>query len=442
MSVKLTSEEIKLRGSLLAKNKDLLKLHKDLVFSNVLSEEEFWEDRRGLLKAQEMVLKQKKGVTSALVSDDLKPVTSSGSATTTTGSDVKYVLTPTIIQTIFQQHPILKRAFTELVKISGEEDGKGKLLSEREFWIEYFKSKFFNESLNSQQKIGGSIHLDPFYHEETASTCPNESSDKSIIPPFPGQLDISRSEDDHVSDYIQYEREASANGSAWNSLRQFNKHSLRVLESTRSSENHHQSSANNLYNYIEIPDLQEFHPPLMAPLNIQESQLFSLTNSRVDNGTGGCEDLKENLKTSLDRFETEEFDPKQFQLNYPQHKNLFTNLHQRNNFIISSEADASSASSTLNLNDEEANNLLNSATEILRHFWKSALKMTGPVTSASPDQNAKLTRFISVLEEMETKILDTDVDGGIFRNLKETIDRARTKYSEIMAKTNAKIINK
>lgn len=42
----LDAEEIKLRGTLLRSNKELLQLHRTLVRGGLLSEEEFWETRQ------------------------------------------------------------------------------------------------------------------------------------------------------------------------------------------------------------------------------------------------------------------------------------------------------------------------------------------------------------------------------------------------------------
>lgn len=43
---RLSAEDIKLRGTLLGGNKELLQLHKTLVRGGLLSEEEFWETRQ------------------------------------------------------------------------------------------------------------------------------------------------------------------------------------------------------------------------------------------------------------------------------------------------------------------------------------------------------------------------------------------------------------
>lgn len=405
---KLTPEEIKLRGSLLAKNKELLKLHKELVFTSILSEEEFWEDRRGLLRGQEMILKQKKGLTSSLVEDDLKPVTGAS-------SDVKYILTPTIIQSIFEQHPILKKAFNDLVNNTETDEAATSKLTERDFWLEYFKSKFFNES---HQKTGSTI-LDPYFQE----TCINEaSSSNQQNVKISGQCDISRSEDDHVSDYVRYEREAAANGSAWNSLRQFNKHSLRVLQALKSDDsNELKFEEKNSFDYIEIPDLQQAQTPAMATLNLQESQLFS-GNSSTNKGSASETVNVQGIIKSFDKFK---FDPSVYQLDYSKNKELVNKILKTNNFVPSenSSLDPNVNNNPNPLSDEQLQ-LINSSTELLRHFWKSA---SNP-TKMTPERSAKLTRLISVLEKMEERI----ANHSHLINLKDVICKAKLKYSELV----------
>lgn len=390
MSAKLTPEEIKLRGSLLAKNKDLLKLHKELVFSNILSEEEFWEDRKGLLRTQEMILKQKKGASSALVSDDLKPAN-------TSASDVKYVLTPTIIQTIFEQHPILKKAFTELVSCPEPK------LAERDFWIEYFKSKFFNDT-----KSTGSTLLDPYYQETISASEGVQSLEESSVK-VSGQCDINRSSEDHVSDYLHQLN--SAEDSSWNALRQFNKHSLRVLQAQTSLDTPRELN-------VEISDLKVQQAPEMATLNVQESQIFSQTGTQNGKATAqlSVEDIKKALKGQDDKF-----DATKFQLNYSKCKENLQILLERNNFM-NEPVDQKQTISSSDLTDDQLQ-LINSSTELLRHFWKTAAGSSPKITQ---EKLAKLTRFISVLEKMEGRI---DFKGK--QNLIECIGKAKAKYLEL-----------
>jgi transcription initiation factor TFIIH subunit 1 len=104
----INKEELRLRASLLSKNRDLLKLHKELVLTGHVTEEEFWDSRKHLLLTQEVLAKQKKGLSSSLLAD-IKPTTD------TTSSDIKYTLTPAIIHSIFLQYPQVHNIYKENV---------------------------------------------------------------------------------------------------------------------------------------------------------------------------------------------------------------------------------------------------------------------------------------------------------------------------------------
>ena len=65
----------------------------------------------------------------------------------------------------------------------------------------------------------------------------------------------------------------SAEDSSWNALRQFNKHSLRVLQAQTSLDTPHELN-------VEISDLKVQQAPEMATLNVQESQIFSQTGTQ------------------------------------------------------------------------------------------------------------------------------------------------------------------
>jgi transcription initiation factor TFIIH subunit 1 len=96
----LSADDIRRRQMLLAQNASLRRLHRDLVVSGKhLSEEEFWAIRGTLLVEQAELERQQTGMSTAIV-HDVRP-----STTNAEGSDIKYTLTPEIIQSIFLHHP-------------------------------------------------------------------------------------------------------------------------------------------------------------------------------------------------------------------------------------------------------------------------------------------------------------------------------------------------
>lgn len=93
----LSFDEIKLRSKLLSSDKKLFSLHKDLVMGGLISDQEFWENRANLLQLQELEMNQSKGL-SSIISAPVRPQR-------TPNSDVKYILTPSLIEAIFFQFP-------------------------------------------------------------------------------------------------------------------------------------------------------------------------------------------------------------------------------------------------------------------------------------------------------------------------------------------------
>lgn len=183
---KLSAEEIRLRGLLLAKNKELLQLHRELVMTGMVSEDDFWATRRPLLESQEILLRQRRPPsTASLLGLDIAPQAD-------IQGDLKYVLTPTLIQSIFQQNPIVKRAYEEKVP---------SVVDEKTFWTQYFKSKFFTEGLSSSSTVTadrlsptGNI-LDEYYQESQ-----KEQEGELILrvtEKLPISIDIMATAEDH-----------------------------------------------------------------------------------------------------------------------------------------------------------------------------------------------------------------------------------------------------
>lgn len=183
---KLSAEEIRLRGVLLGENKELLKLHRELVMSGKLTEDEFWETRKGLLESQQVQLQLKKApTTSSLLGIDIKPQAD-------IQGDLKFVLTPSVIKSIFEQTPIIKRAYTE--KVPG-------VVDEKTFWMQYFTSKFFREGLSAgsgglSEKTSPSGNLFDAYYQESQLEAEGSLSLKPVEN-LPISIDITATTEDH-----------------------------------------------------------------------------------------------------------------------------------------------------------------------------------------------------------------------------------------------------
>ncbi|EEB94959.1 hypothetical protein MPER_06148, partial [Moniliophthora perniciosa FA553] len=118
--------DFRLRKNVLLSNPDLAALHRELVIGGHITESEFWEGREHLLLAQVASEAQKKGKPGQLVDPRPEAVE---------GGEIKIRITPQLVHDIFDEYPVVAKAYNDNVPIK---------LSEEEFWKRYFQSKLFN----------------------------------------------------------------------------------------------------------------------------------------------------------------------------------------------------------------------------------------------------------------------------------------------------------
>jgi transcription initiation factor TFIIH subunit 1 len=94
--------------------------------SGQITEAEFWEGREHLLLAQTASESQKRGRPGQLVDPRPEAVE---------GGEVKIVITPQLVHDIFEEYPVVAKAYSDNVPNK---------LSEADFWKRYFQSKLFN----------------------------------------------------------------------------------------------------------------------------------------------------------------------------------------------------------------------------------------------------------------------------------------------------------
>lgn len=110
----------------LSENPKMLQLYKDLVTSQIITSEEFW-DAYGK-KIGEPKEKDEVAVSASFLSE-IKPVTDGCNG-------IRYNLTPEIIECIFKTYPSVKRIYAKKVPDK---------LSESDFWVQFFSSHYFHK---------------------------------------------------------------------------------------------------------------------------------------------------------------------------------------------------------------------------------------------------------------------------------------------------------
>lgn len=134
-----------LQQKLLLENKSLMTTFKDAVMNQGLAPDEFWSTRVHLLRAFALNTLQKRGPYNVL--STIKP-------TATSDNQVNVSVTREKIHAIFEQYPVVRKAYDDNVP----------KLSEGEFWSRFFSSKLFRklrgEKLSNNDR--GDIILDKY----------------------------------------------------------------------------------------------------------------------------------------------------------------------------------------------------------------------------------------------------------------------------------------
>ncbi|KAH3661801.1 hypothetical protein OGAPHI_005979 [Ogataea philodendri] len=138
-------KNLTLQQKLLRDNPTLMKTFAEAVIKSGLSPEEFWSTRVHLLRSYAIQTNQKRGPYNVL--STIKPVASSE-------NQVNVSVTREKIHEIFQQYPIVRKAYDDNVP----------KMSEGEFWSRFFSSKLFRKLRGEKVNLydRGDITLDKY----------------------------------------------------------------------------------------------------------------------------------------------------------------------------------------------------------------------------------------------------------------------------------------
>ncbi|KAJ2899057.1 RNA polymerase II transcription factor B subunit 1 [Coemansia aciculifera] len=213
-AVPASAEEIKLRQDVLSKNAELAKLHKSLVVSGLVPEDEFWSTRKHILETQAIQSQLRKGESSTWL--DLAP-------TTQESGNFKYTITPSVARRVFKEFPQVKRAYVENVPHR---------ISEKQFWKSFVASQFFNRGRSAEAGKGGGRDaiFDKCTQEEDALFDNTSRHDLELLNNL---LNLTRTEEDSVEtgNAADFTMRPASKDSKLALIRRFNRHSELVLQS-------------------------------------------------------------------------------------------------------------------------------------------------------------------------------------------------------------------
>ncbi|AAS50324.1 AAL042Wp [Eremothecium gossypii ATCC 10895] len=168
---------LKLQQSLLKENRTLMKTFQEAVIKSGLPPQEFWATRIPLLRAFALATSQKTGPYNVL--STIKPVASSDNKVNVSVSREK-------ILTIFQNYPIVKKAY---------DDNVPKNFKEQEFWARFFSSKLFRKLRGERimQNDRGDMIIDRYL---TLDQEFDRLDDEMLLHPIKKLLDLEGNQND------------------------------------------------------------------------------------------------------------------------------------------------------------------------------------------------------------------------------------------------------
>ncbi|KAJ3174487.1 RNA polymerase II transcription factor B subunit 1 [Geranomyces variabilis] len=170
-----TAEEFQIRLEILNANAELRELHKSLVVSGVVSEDDFWASRRHYIVYQKFVRNQRRGPSGTIV--DVRPQQADaggGSAPANgSGSDMTFKFTDNVVTSLLAQFPPVRRAYDATV-------ATGKM-TKQEFFRRFVESKYYQRGRpgsNNSSTNPGAVASNEFFE-----TYENEDDDDYALHP-------------------------------------------------------------------------------------------------------------------------------------------------------------------------------------------------------------------------------------------------------------------
>ncbi|GAA5988214.1 hypothetical protein JCM10908_002115 [Rhodotorula pacifica] len=238
----------RLRKLVLQSDPTLLQLHRDLVLTGEITEAEFWAGRQDLIDA----VAAEQGLVKGKSGEMVDPTTVTGQ-----NGEVTVKITPALIRDIFEEFPVVLRAYNDNVPDP---------LDEAQFWTRYFQSKLFNRNRTTNRAAVDAIKDDPIFDkylgEEDDDIEPKHMPDHEIY----RLLDLAATEEDQheiTNQPRDFTMKPGGQRASLPLMRRFNEHSERLLNQTLGSSADRSrgfldpgnAGDRRYYNEIELSDL-------------------------------------------------------------------------------------------------------------------------------------------------------------------------------------------
>lgn len=402
--------EVALRSQVLRLNPQLLALHKEVVGSGTLSDADFWAHpaRVMLLRAEKARMQQKTGRRGQLA--DPHP-------TQNENNELKINITPQLIRDLFEQYPVLTRAYDENVP---------NRLDENTFWARYFQSKLYHRlrtslrSAASEHQLPADDIFDKYLEAEDNDLEPRQKRN-----PHDALLNLASTEEDHsaTGNIQDWTMRPGFDRRTLSLVRRFNKHAESLLTSSLGAldekdarrvrrkvggvdeEYDSQSKQRWESHYdkdIVIPDLTERQSRGGRRLEIQDSHVYYGSDMHEKNEAVQGENLFDYAQFRQDlaqwHLDLSKFSPSGPTMSSTLHC-MLKNMGQQKEQRYSSALDKLPPDVYRQIVSCQA-----ATSEFLQQFWQAALPSLEHTYRSVDQRVEKAENMISILQKTDTRI--------------------------------------
>ncbi|GAB6025670.1 RNA polymerase II transcription factor B subunit 1 [Chamberlinius hualienensis] len=430
------NKDLEDKNRILTENPDLLQLYRDLVTSQIITPEEFWNihvaERQ--LNNKNSIQVQEVGVSGAFLAD-VKPQVDGCNG-------LKYNLNADLIRSIFKTYPAVKKKHLEYVPDK---------ISESEFWTRFFQSHYFHrDRINSGNK-------------DVFSECAklDEQDIKKELQKAMGDPlhDVTTFTDSSLDDGYGIgvrDGPSTVNIANKNLIRRFNHYSMMVLKASESSSTTNSDESTETAVANETNGVKDADEPDAKRAKVIEKTIYEdLEGENEQKGVELSFQKKERylhgptpLVSDSEMLSNEDLIDAVGKMQNDLHqlrRNLVQALPSKVAVSVLKEfspggalmkASASERSEHLAPHvREEFQNLYNALVELLRHFWSCF-----PVTSKV--QQEKVIRMRATLERFEyaklkpfqDQLLRDHFQTNLTDHMKDMLEAAYAKFHNWQAK--------
>ncbi|RXW25036.1 hypothetical protein EST38_g827 [Candolleomyces aberdarensis] len=400
--------DFRLRKRVLMNNPELGTLHRELVMTGQISEAEFWDGREHLLLAQAASESQRRGKPGQLV--DPRPET-------VEGGEIKIRITPQLVHDIFDEYPVVARAYSENVPQN---------LTEAEFWKRYFQSKLFNahrasiRSSATQHVVKEDPILDKYLEKDDDGIEPRrQRSEKPEL-----FLDLGATSEDHGELTVERDitMQAGRQKGAIPLIRKFNEHSERLLNSALGDlPPSKRRRLDEEYSQIEIDDLRDEGSSNGIVLEMQDRERYfegsMAGNANKGNVNGTPLDPRAIVWEAKNSLNDWEKNLSQLKIDRKPGDSALLSMTQN----VAARLDVRSRKNDIPAGlFREMTTCQTAANEFLRQYWSATLPQPPELqtaATATPAQRAskavKMIGYLSKTPEKVQALVDTATASGL-----------------------------